>query len=391
MKNKYLYFNLDPKKVYVNNTDELEIYQHERLIDLSNILGMSIDFIKNKPSTTKMEKYEQQNYPVYLMRTSGTTNGKFQRYYYPEIPYIQIENYHIHRIMHFNDLKQGNIVMMRPYNYSSISTGMSIASLGNDNQTFYCNYNYLTTKDEWINLFKQIDRLNPILIYMRPAEFIMLNEILAEIGPRNFAVMFSCENLYKSTETLAATYFTKVINKMRCWDGGLSFFTCRCGTWHINDELSYVECIGDALISTDLYNTAHPFIRYWNGDTGTVGFKTCSCGITGKHFTNFIGRNIECLHGNNCKIPGKIIETEIRIPLHTKDRRLLDFRIKQHKDKKITFSTIAELNADTKQMIINIFNTVLQEQTVVRFEVINLYANIKSKQLLVTSELNDLI
>lgn len=68
---------------------------------------------------------------------------------------------------------------------------------------------------------------------------------------------------------------------MRCWDGGASFFTCKFGTYHLNDNFAWVTQGNDnKLISTDYFNTAAPFINYWNGDRCKIesDYHKCECG-----------------------------------------------------------------------------------------------------------------
>lgn len=75
-------------------------------------------------------------------------------------------------------------------------------------------------------------------------------------------------------------YFGSVCDHMRCWDGGASFFTCRAGNYHLMDNLSWCEEIEGRLVSTDYFNFASPFVRYWNGDMCRIGdrFSRCECG-----------------------------------------------------------------------------------------------------------------
>jgi hypothetical protein len=74
---------------------------------------------------------------------------------------------------------------------------------------------------------------------------------------------------------------------MRCWDGGASFFTCEKGTYHLQDELSYVYSTDEGrLVSIDFFSYPSPFINYLNGDYCTVGedFKLCACGRWHREF-----------------------------------------------------------------------------------------------------------
>lgn len=82
------------------------------------------------------------------------------------------------------------------------------------------------------------------------------------------------------------SYFKSVCDHMRCWDGGASFFTCRHGNYHLMDNLSWCEEIGGRLVSTDYFNFASPFVRYWNGDMCRIGsvFLRCDCGRLYREF-----------------------------------------------------------------------------------------------------------
>ena len=68
---------------------------------------------------------------------------------------------------------------------------------------------------------------------------------------------------------------------MRCWDGGATFFTCKHGTYHLNDAASWCEQgENKELISTDYFNTATPFLNYFNGDLCEINndYEKCACG-----------------------------------------------------------------------------------------------------------------
>ena len=81
-------------------------------------------------------------------------------------------------------------------------------------------------------------------------------------------------------------HFVSVCDHMRCWDGGASFFTCRSGNYHLMDNLSWCEELEGRLISTDYFNFASPFVRYWNGDFCRIGqnFSRCDCGRLYREF-----------------------------------------------------------------------------------------------------------
>jgi hypothetical protein len=71
-----------------------------------------------------------------------------------------------------------------------------------------------------------------------------------------------------------------ICDHMRCWDGGASFFTCGAGNVHLMDNFSWCEEVDGRLVSTDFFNFASPFVRYWNGDICSIGgkYSRCDCG-----------------------------------------------------------------------------------------------------------------
>lgn len=75
-------------------------------------------------------------------------------------------------------------------------------------------------------------------------------------------------------------YAGGVCDHMRCWDGGAGFWTCRHGTYHLMDNLSWCEEEGGKMISTDYFSLPCPFVRYWNGDFCRITdtYTRCECG-----------------------------------------------------------------------------------------------------------------
>lgn len=74
---------------------------------------------------------------------------------------------------------------------------------------------------------------------------------------------------------------------MRCWDGGVTFFTCRYHTRHLLDGLAWAYASEDRLISNDFYSLPSPFLNYWNGDQATIAdhYKQCQCGRMYREFS----------------------------------------------------------------------------------------------------------
>ena len=308
------------------------------------------------------------------MRTTGTSNNRMKSFFYPRREYEIIQRYHFDRLMHFNDIPFGNIVRFMPrYSFGSpkfqtlgIHKGPLDVAMSYSNITYYAVYPPANIPDVrfWKSLFKAICDLKPKLIYCTPGEFELFCNIT--IKPPDCPIVFSGETLYPHIRNKAEELFPRAIDKMRCWDGGLSFFECKYGRKHINDELSIVERVDDTLVSTDLFNFNHKFIRYFNGDCGVYESGTCSCGIYGNYFTHFNGKEIECLissYGEKV-IPGSVIINSI---LKTCKNR------PEFKDVHFKFNVVQ----DKEKNIVIYGNTDLNEEQVflIRFNISSIVCN----------------
>jgi hypothetical protein len=82
---------------------------------------------------------------------------------------------------------------------------------------------------------------------------------------------------------------------MRCWDGGVTFYTCRHNTYHLIDGLAWAfSDKHQRLISTDFFSLPSPFVNYWNGDYCTISndYQRCRCGRIYRQFSIDRTRNV---------------------------------------------------------------------------------------------------
>lgn len=101
---------------------------------------------------------------------------------------------------------------------------------------------------------------------------------------------------------------------MRCWDGGITFMTCKHGTAHLIDGLAWTRSDKKGrLISDDYYSLPSPFVNYWNGDYGTVGteFKRCQCGRYYRDFQISRTRSVVMAGVHNHEIRDQILKTTV--------------------------------------------------------------------------------
>jgi len=153
-----------------------------------------------------------------------------------------------------------------------------------------CSIDYVNFKDfgssEWYEQLFDYLSGNEIDIIISTGPII--NQLCEEIRKRNYSKKL-CYLLSHSNEfPLQRDFEFLKINKlidyhcdhMRCWDGGATFFTCKFGTYHLLDNITYHKSIDNKLVTTDYFSLAAPFINYWNGDLCSIGdeYVRCECG-----------------------------------------------------------------------------------------------------------------
>ena len=155
------------------------------------------------PYNPKIEEFgvEQSNDSGYTMHTHKSISSK--RYFVNFNDYIESPDIWHKKLFEFMENKSFDVI---------ISTGPSINTL-----CFYLKkFNY-TNK-----LCKRLSHTGEFLIN-QDARYLKENK-----------------------------YIDNFCDHMRCWDGGATFFTCKFGTYHLMDNLSWVEeGESNKMISTD--------------------------------------------------------------------------------------------------------------------------------------------
>lgn len=154
-------------------------------------------------------------------------------------------------------------------------------------------------------------RAKPVDVLFAPGPVInALCSAMRKVYPRIYKVFGLVSNsnerlLPQDANFLMMGYAGSICDHMRCWDGGASFWTCRHGTYHLMDNLSWAEESEEKLICTDYFNFAAPFVRYWNGDFCRITdtYQRCECGR--------LYREFEFLENRPFAVKGRSI-TEIR-------------------------------------------------------------------------------
>ncbi len=367
------YWNRKKDSLIFQNKEQLFNFQEnalKKICSYHNIVYNNIDLIDDIPEFKSCLKFME-------MTSSGTTSGHSKKYAYPRPQYDLIESHHIWRIEKSHNLLQSKPVLVFRFNdlvAFNIGEVFDYMALGK-NKVHVIDYNNAIDWDkaaDYINGHKYV--------VMSPTEIQLLYQT-----KRHFScpVILTRETLIENVYDMAKEMFTSVINKMRCWDGGLSFFSCPYNRLHVYDELCFVEKT-DKLISTDFFNYCHPFIKYHNGDDGILDEGLCKCGIYGKFFEEFWGRRVDALLVDNKLVSGH----RISVGLQTVLRKLgvnISYKIHQKTHDEVEFHYFGVIEQDDLNKIAACLSALVKCKIIIYYD--SNLLNMKSKNCLVKSEL----
>lgn len=331
-----------PREIFFNDEAELQRYHRLHLDRLLGHFGLDLDaYHQARPKNQHLDIFDDD--PEYqALRTSGTISTKPKEFRYCKRLYYAIEHYHILRLLYFNRIaipprRRGCFIVLANRGKDraiGLNGPILMPSLERRDVWRAVYDSTRPSRPFWDHMIDEIRKLSPIALYCRPSDFVYASEFLKGKA-FDFPVIFSQETLYPHVREAASKYFPKVIDKMRCWDGGLSFFECVYGRKHINDELSIVEIVDGLIVSTDIYNYSQLFLRYHNGDDGTIDTGQCRCGIWGRYFSEFKGKRVECLITSDGRtIPGAVVvNTMLSVGYRTGAN--CDYRVEQKPDRSI--------------------------------------------------------
>lgn len=246
--------------------------------------------------------------------------------------------------------------------------------VGSHNETYHFFYNVgeRFTQHEWdLNIDRAL-KLNPKFVRCSPS----ILETIYRYAPVRFncPIILSEETLTNRVREIANQMFPVVIDKMVCWDGGLSWFECPAGRKHVYDEFCYLEKINGKLVSTDLNNEAMAFIRYCNNDNGEIDQGLCDCGLYGNYFIQFYGKEIEAIYVDGeivsgrfisefllCFLRGSLYINKMELTSNPFGNDKIIYRLHQKEDQSIEFSYLMDrdMTKEQEDTLIKVLNWIL--------------------------------
>lgn len=364
-------------KLIFKNEKSLKRYQKQRLDYICNyhcVDYQKTDLIKSIPESKKNPKY-------IVLNTSGSNSSIQRSYKFPIKEYKEIEKHHFWRIEKEYNLESNGVVidcgysssydMSEEYKDSFLEGPHKMDYCGLHNDLYILNYRRNTTSNSWVGLLDQIKLLKPKFFLCSPSQietiYIKTN---GKIKIDSIAIS-TRETLYPQTRKIGEKIFSGgVIDKMRCWDGGLGFYECKNKRKHIYDELCFVEETDEGIASTDFFNYNTPFIKYLNGDHGKISQGKCACGVYGNYFENFEGKIANAIKIGKYVFPGSLIVEDLNSLfkfggcssliftnslLNKYGRNLFEntdiiYRIRQNSDESIDFYYYSEIGLSENQI-----------------------------------------
>jgi phenylacetate-CoA ligase len=210
-------------------------------------------------------------------------------------------------------------------------------------------------------ILKEIERYKPKIIRCYPDPLLFLARYKLNHPGFSFkpsAITTTGNTLFPEARKEIETAFgCKIFDSYSC-EGNSTVFECpshKC--YHSTEEYGISEVIDDEgntittgtgrLISTDLWNLAHPFIRYDTQDYLEIEETPCSCGRKHLRINKILGRNSEVLiMGNGQKYIVHNFTGFFQVDSPQLKRSIDQFQVIKRKDGKVLFRLIVNHNYD---------------------------------------------
>lgn len=169
--------------------------------------------------------------------------------------------------------------------------------------------------DELAKTLESIEKLKPLYIRSYP----MPLYLLAQFKKKHGGFRYSPKFIFTTGSTLSENYRNeiesafgcKIIDSYSCEGNANVAQSLNCEKYHVSEEFGITEVVdADGLpiqdgvgrvVSTDLWNYAHPFIRYDTQDLVEVCSAPCECGNPRMMIKRIMGRECESFLRSNGK------------------------------------------------------------------------------------------
>ncbi len=190
-----------------------------------------------------------------------------------------------------------------------------------------------------------------------PSLLLMISRQCGQIDHPIDALVSYAEVLDENTKETLTTSFQAPVVQIYQGAEGFVASTCRDGHLHFNEDVLFVEPLGDpaegpvSVLLTDLYRRTQPVIRYHLDDVLEIDSSPCSCGSA--------FRRIKKIHGRSDDIfvlldaegqPRYFFPDYVRRAINQASEDILEYQAIQHTHDRIEIRLILQNGADRSQI-----------------------------------------
>ena len=221
------------------------------------------------------------------------------------------------------------------------------------------------------------------------AKFLKRNNIvLKDVCPTLTVCIVTSEMLFDDDKKLLETQFNiPIVNEYGAAELGLIAFEDQDDNWVVNTNHLYVEILDNnnqpvpygqpgKIVVTDLYNRAHPFIRYELGDLGQLSTKST---LQRPILESLIGRTSDFITLPSGKIAAGLTFYYVTKTVMTKEANVKEFIVEQIKEDTFKIDYVAtEALSKTQQKAVQLavdkylepnLNLIFEQKTILEREV----------------------
>ncbi|MCE9598788.1 MAG: hypothetical protein K8S54_12545 [Spirochaetia bacterium] len=166
---------------------------------------------------------------------------------------------------------------------------------------FYRSY-FISTLNDITDTIQKIMHIRPAVLCIYPSHLFEIARHIPLTQARGLKLKLISLNSEMSSAAqraaLAEFFGCPVLDEYSTEELGWVAAECSHGTYHVWEDMAYLEILDDSderritgeIVGTNLHNFATPFIRYRQGDLGTLGTGSCACGRSTIQLTGLLGR-----------------------------------------------------------------------------------------------------
>lgn len=171
---------------------------------------------------------------------------------------------------------------------------------------------FVPTLNDLADTICRIQKIRPSMLCVYPSRLVQIAARLDAADARALRLKLISVNSETSSKTqraaLANHFGCPVLDEYSTEELGWTAAECAFGETHVWEDMAYLEILerdrdrpvntGEQgeIVGTNLHNFATPFIRYRQGDLGSLHQSSCRCGRTFRVLRDLVGRSNDAFH-----------------------------------------------------------------------------------------------